>query len=149
MVYDRIEFSHPHHGVEEMSARYIRSLGLLAFTLGLVSLIAQPANAIKQFRDEFKAKYVKADSQEPKDVALREAVEQAGCSVCHVGEERTNRNSYGQALAKLLDRKTDAKNKQKIQAALEKAAAMKTNPGDPKSPTFGELLSQGKLPAAK
>jgi hypothetical protein len=115
---------------------------------GLVAvLFATQALAVKSFRDEFKAKYIKPDSQDAKDVALRDAFDSAGCNVCHAGESKEERNTYGKELAKLLDRKADAKNKEKIQAALEKVAGMKSEPKDPKSPTFGELIRQGKLPA--
>ena len=76
-----------------------------------VVLAASPANADKAFRDQFKAKYIKPDSTDPKDVALREAFQEAGCNVCHVGDDRENRNAYGQALAKFLSRKTDKKNR--------------------------------------
>ncbi|MGA2621628.1 MAG: hypothetical protein ABSF26_28845 [Thermoguttaceae bacterium] len=114
---------------------------------GLVAASALPASADKAFRDGFRAKYVKADSNDPKDVAFREAFLEAGCNLCHVGDDRTNRNAYGQALAKFLKRETDVKDKPKIQVALEKVAAMKSNPDDPRSPTFGEVIRQGKLPA--
>ena len=111
------------------------------------ALATSPAGADKAFRDQFKVKYIKPDSADPKDVALREAFQDAGCNVCHVGDERENRNAYGQALGKFLSRKTDKKNRPKIQAALDKVAAMKSNPSDPASPTFGDLIRQGKLPA--
>ncbi len=114
---------------------------------GLVAASALPAHADKAFRDGFRARYVKAGSNAPKDVAFREACLDAGCNLCHVGDDRTNRNAYGQALARFLKRETDTKNKPKIQAALEKVAAMKSNPNDPRSPTFGEVIRQGKLPA--
>jgi CxxC motif-containing protein (DUF1111 family) len=113
----------------------------------LMAAAVTPASADKAFRDQFKAKYVKPDSTEPKDAALREAFQEAGCNLCHVGDERKNRNAYGQALAKFLSRKTDVKNKAKIRDALEKVAAMRGRPDDPQSPTFGDLIGQGKLPA--
>lgn len=114
---------------------------------GLVAASAVPASADKAFRDGFRVKYVQADNNVPQDVAFREAFIEAGCNLCHVGDDRTNRNAYGQALAKFLKRATDVKDKQKIQDALEKVAAMKSNPDDPNSPTFGEAIRQGKLPA--
>ena len=88
-----------------------------------------------------------ARQRRPQNVALREAFDKAGCHLCHVGEDRANRNSYGQALGKFLSRKTDTKNKEKIQAALEKVAAMKSRPEDPNSLTFGAIIASGKLPA--
>ena len=96
----------------------------------LTGLAAAPASADKAFRDQFKAKYIKPDSTDPKDVALREAFQDAGCNVCHVGDNRENRNAYGKALAQFLSRKTDKKNRAKIQAALDKVAAMKSKPSE-------------------
>ncbi|MGA2063968.1 MAG: hypothetical protein ABSG86_03315 [Thermoguttaceae bacterium] len=133
-----------------MSKKYaFPSVGVaVLIAAGLVVISAGPAGADKAFREGFRAKYVKADSDDPKDGAFREAFLDAGCNLCHVGDERTNRNAYGQALAKFLKRATDVKNKQKIQDALDKVAGMKSNPDDPNSPTFGELIRRGKLPAA-
>jgi hypothetical protein len=122
----------------------------LSFILPLLVLfLPLSARADKAFRDQFQAKYVKAASTDPKDAALREASEKAGCQICHVGDDRKDRNAYGNALGKFLSRKTDRKNPAKIQAALDKVAAMKSNPADPRSPTFGELISQGKLPGGE
>ena len=113
---------------------------------GMVGLAAAPAAAVPAFREQFRAKYLKPDSTNPKDTALRDAFDGAGCNLCHMGEDRTKRNAYGRALATLLSRKTDAHNKEKIQAALEKVAAMKSRPEDPRSPSFGEIIASGKLP---
>jgi hypothetical protein len=66
--------------------------------------------------------------------------------VCHAGKTKKNHNDYGKALKTLLTKK-DAKDTEKIHAALEKAAGMKSKSGDESSPTFGELIKQGKLPA--
>lgn len=108
-----------------------------------------PARAIKPFKDGFEAKYVKPDSKAPADAALAAAVKQAKCTICHMGKSKKQRNPYGAQLAKLLNRERDKDDKAKIEQALEKVAAMKSDPSDPKAPTFGERISQGKLPAAK
>ena len=107
--------------------------------------LGRPAFAIKQFQDEFKAVYVKPDSADANDKALVSEVETAKCNVCHVGSSKKERNSYGNALADLLDKKEDKKNQEKIRTALETVAAMPSADG---APTFGELLKQGKLPGA-
>ncbi len=123
---------------------------VLAFGLCVAALLAwwsPRAQADKAFFDEFVAKYVKADSENAKDQAFKAAVDKAKCKVCHEGKAKKNRNVYGRALAKFLSRKTDKENKPKIQASLDKVAAMKIDPGDQKSPTFGDLIKQGKLPA--
>jgi hypothetical protein len=123
------------------------SVAVLALAVAWLNLSARPAGAVKAFKDQFGAKYVKPDSKDPNDAALAQAFQQTGCNVCHAGESKKHRNPYGQALEKLLS-KRDAKDTKKIQAALDKASAVKSNPSDPKSPTFGEIIAKGKLPAA-
>lgn len=120
--------------------------------LGLIGLMAlegmrTPARADKAFFDEFVAKYVKPESTDPKEQAFKASVEKVRCNVCHVGRAKKDRNVYGQALDKLLDRQTDKDNKPKIRAALDTVAKQHSKPDDDKSPTFGELIDQGKLPA--
>jgi hypothetical protein len=129
--------------------RGILGLGVVLATVCLVSLTAAAARAEKPFLEQFKAKYVKADSDKPGDVALREACNKAACGICHVSrQDKKKRNAYGKELGKLLSHK-DAMDSQKIQDALDKVAAMKSKAGDPKSPTYGEIIASGKLPAAK
>lgn len=102
--------------------------------------------AVIQFRNEFVARYVKKDSKEPKDQAFAQLVEEAKCNICHVGTDRKQRNAYGDALDRLLDRTKDARDKEKIQAALAEVESVKVDPKDPKSPTFGDRIKAGELP---
>ncbi len=125
----------------------VLAAGLVASIM--LGLATRSAQAIKQFKDEFDAKYVKPDSSDPKEKALAEAATAAKCLICHEGESKKNRNAYGKALEKLLDRKTDKDDKEKIQAALDTAAKEKSDPSDAKSPTFGDLIKQGKLPGGE
>ena len=105
-----------------------------------VAMAASPAFAIKQFAEEFKAVYVKDGTP------LAAAVETAKCNVCHVGKNKKDRNAYGNALAELLDKKTDKDDKEKIRKALEQVAGMSSDPAKPDAPTFGALINEGKLP---
>ena len=114
-------------------------LTLLALALA-IGASAQEAFAIKQFSDEFKAAYVKEGTP------LAAEVETAKCNVCHKGSSKKDRNAYGEALAKLLDKKEDKDNKDKIRQALETVAKESSNPADASAPTFGALIEQGKLP---
>lgn len=117
---------------------------VMAAVVACVACAARPALAIKQFQDEFKAVYVKADSSDPAEKALAAAVEGAKCNVCHKGKEKKDRNAYGEALAAILDKKEDAKNVEKIKESLLKVAGI---PSDGKGgPTFGALIKEGKLP---
>lgn len=118
-----------------------------AFAAGTMLWLATPsARAIKPFKDEFTAKYVKPDSTDPTEQLFAEAVATAKCNVCHVGKSKRNRNAYGIQLAELLDKSTDKDNKEKIRTALDKVAAIKADPANPNAPTFGQLIAAGKLP---
>jgi cytochrome c2 len=124
---------------------------LVLFGLVTGTLLAriESAYGVAPFKKQFEEKYVKKDPSTPEEKALAAAVTKAKCNICHVGKKKKDRNAYGNALDVLLDRKTDAKNTAKIQAALDQVAAMKSNPDDPNSPTFGELIKQGKLPGGE
>jgi hypothetical protein len=121
-----------------------------ATILALVFGVAiQPAHAIKPFSDEFKGKYVKEDSKEKKDQDFAKLVGETKCNVCHLGKSKKDRNPYGVELSKLLDKKADKANKDKIQSVLAKVEKLPVNAKDKKSPTFGELIKAGKLPGGK
>jgi hypothetical protein len=122
-----------------------RAFILSALTLAVAALWAVPARAVKPFKDQFEAKYVKADSTAAADVALAEAVKKARCNVCHEGKSKKQRNAYGAALNKLITM-ADKDDKAKIVQALDQVAGMKCNPKDDKSATFGDRIRQGKLP---
>jgi hypothetical protein len=122
---------------------------ILAIVAALSLAVAPRAFAIRPFKVQFEKRYVKKDSVDPKDVAFKELVQKAGCAVCHVGEERKNRNGYGGALDPLLDHEADKDDAAKIRAALEKVEGLRSDPKDLNSPTFGELIKQGKLPAGE
>jgi len=133
-----------------MSKRFNYSSAFIVLALiGQIGFMVAPALAVKEFKDAFQAKYIKPDSTEPNDVALAAAFDKAGCTVCHApGDNKKIRNDYGKELAKLLS-KADKKNKAKIKDALDTVAKKKTKPSDSASPTFGEKIASGKLPAAK
>jgi len=107
--------------------------------------LARPAEAIKPFSDQF-LKLYKVDKADPEPSEFEKAVLEAKCFVCHQGKKKKNRNQYGQQLSKLLDKKKDAKNPEKIVEALQKVAKTHVDPKDEKSPTFGDLIKAGKLP---
>ena len=124
-------------------------LTLCGFLAGSLLARIEPVQAVEAFKKEFVNKYVKKDSTDPADKALAEAVTKANCNVCHVGKNKKARNEYGKALDELLDKKTDAKDIAKIQKALDTVAEKKSDPKNAGSPTFGELIKQGKLPGGE
>jgi len=107
--------------------------------------LAQPAQAIKQFSDQF-LKLYKVDKKSEDKSDFAEAVLKAKCYTCHQGKKKKHHNRYGQELEKLLDKKKDKKNTEKIVEALKKVAEMHINPKDKNSPTYGKLIQAGKLP---
>jgi len=120
---------------------------VLMLIVGAVAMggLTRPALAIKQFNDEFKKLY-KVDKESVEKSDFEKAVLEAKCFVCHQGKKKKNRNAYGMELSKLLHKKKDAKNPEKIIEALEKVAKLHTDAKDEKSPTYGDLIKAGKLP---
>jgi hypothetical protein len=128
-----------------MNKVLLRSVGAAAAAVSLTWLVGSSASAMKPFRDEFMTKYVKPDSADAKENAFAEAVQAAKCNLCHQGKSKKEKNVYGRALNKFLGEE-DMENREKIRSALDKAAELKSNPDDPNSPTFGDLIKAGKLP---
>ncbi len=105
------------------------------------------AQARKQYSDEFIKKYVTEDPSTPAQKALDAEVKAVKCGVCHAGDKGANkkeRNAYGAALQKAVGK--NEKNASAIDAALDKVADEHSVPGKDDSPTFGDLLKEGKLP---
>lgn len=135
-----------------MSQQRVACIGFCV-ALGLVAH-ASIARAIPPFFKEFQAKYIKADATDEKEKAFATLVTQtAKCNVCHVGTDKKMRNAYGQKLSELLKKdnfkaerlKDEAdKCKAEMNAAFDAVAAMKS--GDDASPTFAQLIAEGKLP---
>ena len=78
----------------------------------------------------------------------------ARCWLCHSYDpekpkKKTKRNRYGSELSKLLDNKKDKKDVKKMAAAFKQVALLQVDRKDKKSPTYGELIQQGKLPGGK
>ncbi len=119
--------------------RKLSWLLVVGFALALILSLAQsPAEAIPPFQKEFVKMYA------PPGSPLAAKVKKVKCNICHKGKKKKDRNAYGEALAKLLDRKKDKKNVEKIRKALKTVESQSAKPG---GPTFGELLKAGKLPA--
>lgn len=132
-----------------MSKKFgISIVAALAVAFSWASLATTPARAVPPFLEQFKAKYVKPQSSEASDVAFAKAVAEAKCAVCHVGEGKKVRNTYGKEIGKLIH-KQDGKNPAKVKEALAKVETLKSKQGDDAAPTFGDIIKQGKLPAAK
>ena len=127
---------------ESLSMNFSRNAVLAMAVVVVGGVVSQrPALAHKEFLEEFKEVYVKPDTP------LAKEVETAKCNVCHAGSSKKERNAYGEALDKLLD-KGDKKDTAKIRKALDEVAALPSDPEKKDSPTFGALIKEGKLPVA-
>lgn len=120
-------------------------LSLLVATLTLAC--QRPASAILNFQKAFLAEYIeKHENEEYAEYVKRKA----RCNVCHQGKKsKKNRNPYGEQLSKLLDFKKDKVEKEKTIKALQTVGKMHSDPKDKKSPTFAQLIAEGKLPGGK
>jgi hypothetical protein len=120
--------------------------GILVLLAGAATLLGAGAvHAIEAFKTEFQNKYIKDTPTDDAEKKLKEAYETAKCDVCHTGKDKKVRNTYGKALAELLTKK-DKLAVAKIKSALDTVAGQKSDPTMPNSPTFGDLIKEGKLP---
>ncbi len=116
----------------------------VAAVLGVAALVP-PAFAVKPFYVELEARYVKPDSKKDNDIALSIAFGQAGCTICHPGDDKHKLTRYGGQLAWRIN-KFDKGNKKKIREAFDEVGALRSDPYEPTSPTYDDLFRQGKLP---
>ena len=123
---------------------------ILMFSLCFACWRTPTSVAIPAFQKVFRKQY--ADKE--KNPEYYKTVKEAKCWVCHQYDpeepkKKKKHNRYGEELEKLLDKKKDKKDVEKIIEALKTVAAMHSDPKDEKSPTYGELIKQGKLPNGK
>ncbi len=124
-----------------MRYRYL----VIAAAMLVVAGISQPAMAIKNFCDVFKKECL--DNNSNKEFVAEVTKEKNNaCLICHQGKKRKNKNAFGAQLSKLLDKKKDAKDTEKISAAIKKVLAMHVDPKDDKSETYADRLKAGKWP---
>ena len=144
---------------------------IFAFASLLAIGFSTQLQAFPPFLAEFTKMYVKAEddadaTEEQKAFAKLVADKDSGlkCNVCHFGKNKRNRNVYGQAIDKLLDKEAVAKFKKMtgkdasdedkaeaskmVQETLAEVAKLPANPDDKEAPKFGELIEQGKAPGS-
>jgi hypothetical protein len=118
----------------------MKKLGLmLVCALCALAFGVHSASAIPPFSAAFVKKYVDGND----NAAFVEAAKTAKCNVCHVGKDKKEKNAYGKALDELLDKKADAKDEEKINAALDTVAGQKPEGAEK---TYGDLIKEGLLP---
>ena len=112
-----------------------------------LSATARPAAAVLQFYKVWETEYL-TDHPDQDYVALVKKTSNR-CFVCHQGKNRKHHNAYGEHLEELLDRKTDAKDKQKILAAIKQVGELHVDPNDDKSDTFNQRIAESKFPGGE
>jgi hypothetical protein len=122
----------------------------LAVLCSVVFLGSSRAVAIPKFKSAFAKEYVNKE----KNPEFAELVKKTSCWLCHNYDpenpkKKEKRNRYGSELSKLLDKKKDKKDVKKMAEAFKQVAQLHVDPKDKKSPTYGELIKQGKLPGGK
>jgi hypothetical protein len=115
------------------------SMVVLAFVAMAATGLMRPeaAQARMQYFNAFKETYNKLDATK---------VDEMKCGICHGGEKGANKkklSKYAQEIGKGLGGK-NVKDMDKIKEAFK--AAEKGDAGDGK--TYGDLLKEGKFPAA-
>lgn len=125
----------------------MRKLALTTiFALAILGINARSAMAIAQFQAIFIKEYI--NSHPDKEFA-KYVKTKAKCNICHQGKvsaKNVHHNAYGKPLVEMLDPEQDKRDVEKIKKALADVAEMHSDPQDEKSPTFGELIKQSKLP---
>ena len=117
---------------------YFKMMLCVAFVLAL----AVQADARPDYKKAFEAHY-KGNEK------VAAAAAEAKCNVCHYGKSKKNRNDYGKALSKLLNKDIYTELKSDKPALIEKATeALKKTEAAKKADgkSFGELLKGGSLP---
>lgn len=112
----------------------------LAVLFGMVG----PAHAVPEFRERFLEMYT--DQTQLHDPWTAK-INNAKCAVCHAGPRTKQLNIYGQQLQRYLDAGMHRKDHQRIDATLRAVGKEHVDPQDPLSPTFGDRLRRGLLPA--
>lgn len=143
---------HPNAASLASLSRWIVPKGLVVAWVALAGVLMAPGSAlaINEFKLGFIKKY--ADANAPAE--FKGVVEATGCNICHVrGKNKRERNEYGMALSKFLKVADFQGNNKKFQGgAAEKAIADALSEAEKEKSksgaTFGELIKQGKLPAA-
>jgi hypothetical protein len=118
----------------------ILAMGLVALCLNF--LTTKKASARPNYKSAFDAA--------TKDSKAADLIKEAKCNVCHFGTKKTDRNDFGKAMNKHIDKDTFTKlkeDKTKLDKKIEEAIKAALKEKSPSGKTFGELIEAGELPA--
>ena len=145
--------------------KYATATLTLLIATTLVFSAKRMALALPDYKKVFFNIYVDKTATDANAKALAEAAnaKTGKCFVCHVNVKKLDekglksksvRNNYGKAITQFIDKdslkamKKEDKEKAMaaLQGAIEKTGGLKSDPNNPDSPTFVELIESGKLP---
>jgi hypothetical protein len=108
------------------------------------------AYAFKEFHDQWLEMYIDdADtSKEATEYSDLVTGAKTKCLVCHQGKTKKQHNAYGLHFVGVID-KTHKKDVDKIKQVLKDVGAKKSDPEDPSSKTYDELIKEFELPGGK
>jgi hypothetical protein len=124
----------------------MRTVCLFLAACILLSAAARPAAALLAFYKVWEEEYL--TNHPDKDYVALVKKNPNRCFVCHQGKNRKHRNEYGSHLDELLDKK-DAKDKEKILAAIKQVGDMHFDPNDDQSDTFNARIAASKFPGGE
>jgi len=125
----------------------MRTVCLFMLAFVAIAFTAQPATAVLQFYNVFRDEYVNNHPDAEFAALVKKSANR--CFVCHKGKKRTHRNEFGAHMDDLLNWKEDAKNKEKILAALQKVLAMPADPDNPNGETYLDRWNASQFPAGE
>jgi hypothetical protein len=125
----------PHSFIKGILVRLLAKSGpIVGVVLGLLvaAIVLAPATPTAEARPAYKKSFEK----------MYKKFKKVDCNVCHVGEDKKERNEYGKALSTALDA-VNVKDAKKIEKALSKTEKEKDADGKP----YSEKLKKGQKPA--
>lgn len=117
----------------------------LSTLLGLFALAVLVSNAAAR------PDYKKASDMKFEESPIAEKVKEAKCNLCHFGKTKKNRNDYGIALSKHINKETYTEMKSDKPALIKKVGEALDKLDEEKNPegeTYGDRIKAGKLPGS-
>ena len=118
----------------------ILAMGFVALSLNF--MMTEKVSARPNYKSSFDAA--------TKDSKAADLLKEAKCNVCHFGTKRADRNDFGKAVNKHIDKDTFNKlkdNKANLTKKIDEAIKAALKEKSPSGKTFGELIDAGELPA--
>ena len=120
---------------------------LFSLALLIVTWLVSPAAAVLQFYKVFQTEYL--DNHPDQEWAAFVKKPANRCFVCHLGKNRKNHNLFGDHLVPMLDRRKDAKDQEKILAAIREVVALPVDPDNPDGEKYLDRIKASQWPGGE